>query len=143
VTVVLDPSDVLAGRVLIVDDQPANVLLLERLLSRAGYTDVSSTNDSQLVCDLHRTNRYDLILLDLQIPGLDGFRVLEGLKQVEEERQLSVLVMTAHPGNRERALQGGAKDFISKPFNSVDLLTRVYNMLELRLSEAGAGRRTA
>jgi adenylate cyclase len=135
----LNPSEVLSGKILIVDDQPPHILLLERMLRGAGYAALSSTHDPHLVCDLHRANRYDLILLDLQIPGLDGFRVLEGLKQVEDESRLSVLVMTAHPGNETRALQGGARDFISKPFNAVDLLTRVYKMLERRLLEARAG----
>jgi DNA-binding response OmpR family regulator len=67
------------------------------------------------------------------MPGYDGFRVLESLKGVEEDGYLSVLVMTAHPGNKQRAMQAGAKDFVSKPFNAVEVLTRVYNLLELRL----------
>ena len=129
----VDTADVLKASVLIVDDQQANVRLLERMLSGAGYSSVSSTLDPHEVAELHRKNRYDLILLDLQMPGLDGFRVLEGLKQVEEAGSLSVLVMTAHPGHKQRALGAGAKDFISKPFNVVEVLTRVYNLLELRL----------
>jgi CheY-like chemotaxis protein len=129
----VDSSDVLRGKVLIVDDQQASVRLLERMLRGAGYASVASTLDPHQVCELHQKNRYDLILLDLQMPGMDGFRVLEGLKQVEKDGYLSVLVMTAHPGNKERALQAGAKDFISKPFNMFEVLTRVYNMLELRL----------
>ena len=129
----VDSSDVLRGRVLIVDDQQASVRLLERMLRGAGYVSVTSTLDPHQVCELHWKNRYDLILLDLQMPGLDGFQVLEGLKQVERDDYLSVLVMTAHPGHKQRALQAGAKDFISKPFNAVEVLTRVYNMLELRL----------
>ena len=129
----IDPSDVLRGRVLIVDDQQASVRLLERMLRNAGYASVASTQDPLEVCELHRRNRYDLILLDLQMPGMDGFRVLEGLKDVEKDGYLSVLVMTAHPGHKQRALQAGAKDFISKPFNAVEVLTRVYNLLELRL----------
>ena len=133
----LDPSDVLAGKVLIVDDQQASVRLLERMLRGAGYTSVTSTRDPHEVCELHRKNRYDLILLDLQMPGLDGFQVLEGLKEVEKDGYLSVLVMTAHPGHKQRALQAGAKDFISKPFNVVEVLTRVYNLLELRLLAQG------
>ena len=129
----IDPSDVLRGRILIVDDQQASVRLLERMLRNAGYASVASTLDPLEVCELHRRNRYDLILLDLQMPGMDGFRVLEGLKDVEKDGYLSVLVMTAHPGHKQRALQAGAKDFISKPFNAVEVLTRVYNLLELRL----------
>jgi CheY-like chemotaxis protein len=130
---VLDPSDVLAGKVLIVDDQQASVRLLERILGGAGYGSVASTTDPRQVVELHVKNRYDLILLDLQMPGHDGFRVLESLKEVEEDGYLSVLVMTAHPGNKQRAMDAGAKDFISKPFNAVEVLTRVYNLLELRL----------
>jgi len=90
-TVMVELSDVLKGRVLIVDDQQASVRLLERMLRGAGYVSVTSTLDPHQVCDLHWKNRYDLILLDLQMPGLDGFRVLEGLKEVERDGYLSVL----------------------------------------------------
>jgi len=138
-----DRIDVLAGKLLIVDDQPANVLLLERMLRGAGYTSVASTLDPHQVCDLHQKNRYDLILLDLQMPGRNGFQVLEGLKDVESEGSLSVLVMTSHPGHKERALAAGARDFISKPFHVLEVLTRVHNMLELRLlhrKDEGKGR---
>jgi DNA-binding response OmpR family regulator len=89
------------------------------------------------VCDLHRQNRYDLILLDLQMPGRDGFRVLEGLKEIEEGGHPSVLVMSAHPANEPQARDAGATDFISKPFNTVEVLTRIYNVLEKRLARAG------
>jgi len=133
VTALLDPSEVLAARVLIVDDQQANVLLVERILRGAGYTSVTSTRDPDIVTELHRKNQYDLILLDLVMPVLDGFQVLESLKRVEKGGYLSVLVMTAHAGHKQRALRNGAKDFISKPFNTVEVLTRVYNLLELRL----------
>ena len=129
----VDPSNVLSGRLLIVDDQQSSIRLLERMLRGAGYSFVASTLDPREVCELHERNRYDLILLDLQMPGMDGFRVLEGLKKVEKDGYLSVLVMTAHPGHKRRALEAGAKDFISKPFNAVEVLTRVYNLLELRL----------
>jgi CheY-like chemotaxis protein len=129
----LDPSDVLTGKVLIVDDQQASVRMLERMLRGAGYASITSTTDPQLVSELHRKNHYDLILLDLQMPGMDGFRVLERLKEVEKAGYLSVLVMTAHPGHKRRAMEAGAKDFVSKPFNAVEVLTRVYNLLELRL----------
>ena len=129
----VDPSTVLTGKVLIVDDETASTSLLERMLRGAGYSSVTATTDAEGVPELHRRNHYDLILLDLQMPGMDGFRVLEKLKEVEQRGYLSVLVMTAHPGHKDRALQSGAKDFISKPFDAVEVLTRVYNMLELRL----------
>jgi PAS domain S-box-containing protein len=129
----LPESDILNASILIVDDQEINVSLLERLLGDAGYTCVASTVDSRSVCALHRKHRYDLILLDLQMPGMDGFEVMEGLKTNDSDGYLPVLVLTAQPGHRLRALQAGAKDFISKPFDLVEVKTRIRNMLEVRL----------
>ena len=125
--------DILDARILVVDDQNANVQLLEQVLAEAGYTNVSSTMNPQEVCALHRKNRYDLILLDLQMPGMDGFQVMEALKTNAADGYLPVLVLTAQPGHRLRALQAGAKDFISKPFELVEVRTRIHNMLEVRL----------
>ena len=126
-------SDILNAKILIVDDQEVNVLLLERMLRGAGYACIASTMDPHEVCELHRKNCYDLILLDLQMPGMDGFQVMEGLKEIENGGYLPVLVITAQPGHKLRALQAGAKDFISKPIDLAEVLTRVYNMLEVRL----------
>ena len=126
-------SDILNAHILIADDQPANVQLLEQLLSEAGYTCVSSTMNPHEVCALHRKNRFDLILLDLKMPGMDGFQVMEGLKTNDADRYLPVIVLTAEPGHKLRALQAGAKDFISKPFDLVEVRTRIRNMLEVRL----------
>ncbi len=125
-------SDIAGARILVVDDQEANVSLLTQLLDAAGYTCVSSTMNPQEVCALHRKHRYDLILLDLQMPGLDGFQVMEGLKTNAADSYLPVLVITAQPGHKLRALQAGAKDFISKPFDLVEVTTRIRNMLEVR-----------
>jgi len=119
--------------ILVVDDQEANVRLLERLLGDAGYTRVASTMKPVEVCALHRRNRYDLILLDLQMPGMDGFQVLEALKTNDADSYVPVIVLTAQPGHKLRALQAGAKDFISKPFDLVEVKTRIHNMLEVRL----------
>jgi len=129
----ISSSDILHGKVLIVDDQEANVQLLEQLLGGAGYECVTSTMDPHAVCALHRDNHYDLILLDLQMPGMDGFQVMESLKEIENEGYLPVLAVTAHPAHMLRALQGGAKDFVSKPFDLAEVLMRVHNMLEVRL----------
>ena len=85
------------------------------------------------VCALHRKHDYDLILLDLQMPALDGFGVMEGLKTNQADGYLPVIVLTAQPGHKLRALQAGAKDFISKPFDLVEVKTRIHNMLEVRL----------
>src|ERR1700704_4906964 len=125
--------DILNASILIVDDQAVNVSLLEQLLQEAGYGRVASTMNPHEVCALHRKNRYDLILLDLQMPGMDGFQVMEGLKTNDADGYLSVLVITAQPGHKLRALQAGAKDFISKPFDLVEVRTRIRNMLEVRL----------
>src|SRR5665811_1309237 len=129
----ISSSDILHGKVLIVDDQEANVILLERILRGAGYVSITSTMNPAEVCELHRNNRYDLILLDLQMPGMDGFQVLEGLKEIELDGYLPVIVITAQPGHKLRALQAGAKDFISKPFELAEVLARIHNVLEVRL----------
>jgi PAS domain S-box-containing protein len=129
----VNESDILNASILIVDDQAVNISLLREMLAAAGYTRVASTMDPQEVCALHRKNRYDLILLDLQMPGMDGFQVIEGLKTNEVDPYLSVLVITAQPGHKLRALQAGAKDFITKPFELVEVKTRIRNLLEVRL----------
>lgn len=129
----LSHSEIFEASILIVDDQASNILLLEQLLSDAGYTNVSSTMNPQEVCALHRHNNYDLILLDLQMPVMDGFQVMEGLKTNATDAYLPVLVLTAQPGHKLRALLAGAKDFISKPFDLLEVKTRIYNMLEVRL----------
>ena len=126
-------SDILNASILIVDDQEVNVSLLEQLLREAGYTSVATTMNPHEVCALHRKNRYDLILLDLQMPGMDGFEVMEGLKTNEADGYLPVLVITAQPGHKLRALQAGAKDFVAKPFDLVEVKTRIHNMLQVRL----------
>jgi PAS domain S-box-containing protein len=125
--------DTHGARILIVDDQQSNVQLLEQLLAEDGYTCVTSTMNPQEVCALHRKNHYDLILLDLQMPIQDGFQVMEGLKTNAEDDYLPVIVLTAQPGHKLRALQAGAKDFISKPFDLVEVKLRIHNMLEVRL----------
>jgi len=129
----ISSSDILRGKVLIVDDQEVNILLLERMLRGAGYVSITSTMDPGEVCELHLKNRYDLILLDLQMPGTDGFQVMESLKEIETGGYLPVLVITAQPDHKLRALKAGAKDFVSKPFDLAEVLIRVYNMLEVRL----------
>lgn len=132
-----DSADILNAGILIVDDQEVNVLLLERMLRGAGYVSIASTMDPNEVCELHRKNRYGLILLDLLMPGMDGFQVMENLKEIEADSYLPVLVITAQPDQKLRALRAGAKDFVSKPFDLAEVLARVHNMLEVRLLHAG------
>ena len=129
----LSTADILNANILIVDDQEANVQLLEQMLREAGYQRITSTTDPHAVCALHRDNHYDLILLDLQMPGMDGFQVMEGLKEIEIDSYVPILVITAQPGHKLRALASGAKDFISKPFDLIEVKTRIHNMLEVRL----------
>ena len=129
----LQATEILNASILIVDDQEANVMLLEQVLRSAGYTRITSTMDPQAVRALHQQHRYDLILLDLQMPEMDGFEVMEGLRDIEAGSYLPVLVITAQPGHKLRALQAGAKDFVSKPFDLVEVKTRIHNMLEVRL----------
>ncbi|MDP2144739.1 MAG: diguanylate cyclase [Gallionella sp.] len=128
-----DPANILHGKILIVDELEANVDLLDQILRGAGYDAVSSTTNPAEACELHRTHRYDLILLSLHMPDMDGFQVLEGLQKIEPHGYLPVLVITAEQDYKLRALKAGAKDFISKPFELADVLARVHNMLEVRL----------
>ena len=129
----ISQADILNGKILIVDDQEANVMLLEQMLRGDQYTSIASTMDPSMVCELHLINHYDLILLDLQMPGMDGFQVMENLKEIEKGSYLPVLVITAQPELKLRALKAGAKDFVSKPFDLAEVLLRVHNMLEVRL----------
>lgn len=126
-------SDILNASILIVDDHEANISVLDQLLSETGYTRVTSTLNPTDVRALHDLNHYDLIVLDLQMPVMDGFQVMEDLKSTTTDSYLPVLVITAQPSHKLRALQAGAKDFISKPFDLIEVKTRIRNMLEVRL----------
>jgi PAS domain S-box-containing protein len=129
----ISKQEILNASILIVDDQQPNVILLEEMLQGAGYTCIASTTDPYAVCELYRKNRYDLILLDLQMPKMDGFQVMEGLKKIETDGYLPVLVVTAQPSHKLQALAVGAKDFVAKPFDLIEVQTRIHNMLEVRL----------
>lgn len=129
----LSSADILNAAILIVDDLPANVEMLEEMLRSAGYKHITSTIDPHSVCELHRENHFDLILLDLKMPGMDGFQVMESLKELETDGYLPVLAVTAEPTHKLRALRNGAKDFVSKPLDMAEVLMRVRNMLEVRL----------
>ncbi|MBC7657975.1 MAG: response regulator, partial [Frankiaceae bacterium] len=126
-------SEILSAGILIVDDQEANLLGLEQMLARSGYSNITTTSKPRDVRRLYQAHRYDLILLDLQMPGMDGFQVMEALKEIEQGGYLPVLVVTAQPSQKLPALQAGAKDFISKPFDVLEIQTRIRNMLEVRL----------
>ncbi len=125
-----------AARILIVDDESANVRLLERVLEREGYTNLKSTTDARQALPLYTEFRPDLVLLDLAMPYLDGFQVLERIKpSISSQTFLPILVLTADitMETKRRALESGAKDFLTKPFDRVEVLLRIKNLLETRL----------
>ena len=126
-------DEILSARILVVDDSADNVDLMLEILREAGYTNVASTMLPEQVCPLHRQHCYDLILLDLQMPGLNGFQVMKGLKEIEQGGYLPVLALTAQPSFKIAALEAGARDFISKPFDLLEVHKRIHNMLEVRL----------
>ena len=130
-------SELQQAGILIVDDRPANVQLLKALLECTGYARVHATSDPREVVALHRAHRYDLILLDLNMPFMNGFEVLEGLKEVEAGGYPPVLAITAAPEHKQRALDAGVMDFVCKPFDHDELLARIRNMLEVRLLYTG------
>jgi putative two-component system response regulator len=123
------------ARILVVDDQEANVRLLERILQRAGYANVASTTDPRQVLAMYGELDPDLIVLDLHMPHMDGFEVMEELgKRVPDGSYLPILVLTADatPQARQRALSMGARDFLTKPFDHDEALLRIRNLLETR-----------
>jgi putative two-component system response regulator len=123
------------ARILIVDDEPPNVRLLEVALSRAGYTRINATTDSRDVGTLFSSFEPDILLLDLHMPYVDGFDVMEQLqRKIPKSDYLPILVLTADitPRAKTRALSVGAKDFVTKPFEMTELLLRVGNLLETR-----------
>ena len=129
----IDATDILAARILVVDDDPDAANTLAQVLALNGYNAVSTTTEPRAVRDLHRAHDYDLILLDLHMPSMDGFAVMESLREFERDGYLPVLALTGEPGHRVRALKLGAKDFLRKPVDLEELLLRVRNMVEVRL----------
>ncbi|OLD76687.1 MAG: hypothetical protein AUG87_07685 [Candidatus Rokubacteria bacterium 13_1_20CM_4_70_14] len=132
----MDEQALKAARILIVDDESANVRLLERVLEREGYTHLRSTTDARQALPLYTESRPDLVLLDLAMPHVDGFQILEQIKPlVPPKAYLPVLVLTADitMETKRRALESGAKDFLTKPFDQVEVLLRIRNLLETRL----------
>lgn len=131
----MNEVEIQSSRILLIDDQDANLRLLEDLLGREGFNNVLSTTDSTQVIDLYTAFDPDLILLDLLMPGLDGFAVLEQLSRLRAPNDFRpVLVLTADATRdaRRRALALGAKDFLTKPFDNVEAMLRVWNLLETR-----------
>ena len=121
-------------KILIVDDEPANVALLEDMLGEQGYTHLKSTTDSRHVLELCHELDPDLILLDLFMPHLNGFAVLESLRADRSEVYLPIIVLTAdvNEDSKRRALHCGATDFLNKPLDHIEVLLRIRNLLETR-----------
>jgi putative two-component system response regulator len=127
--------DLKGAHILIVDDQQSNVLLLERLLEREGYTQIASTTRSDEVVGLFETSPPDLLLLDLQMPDPDGLAVMELVQRwTEGETYVPILVLTADAGaeTRRRALAAGARDFLAKPLDAIEVCLRIENLLRTR-----------
>jgi putative two-component system response regulator len=128
-------DELLNSNIMVVDDEPANVQLLLRALENEGFTSIKSTTDPREAVDMYQSFSPDLVLLDLRMPFLDGFQVMEKLKEFEEGSYIPVLVLTAQSDDETqmRALNAGAKDFLGKPFNLTEVVCRIRNMLEVRL----------
>ena len=132
----MNETDILNTKILIVDDAEANLKLLEDLLTREGFHQIISTTDSTRALDLFIAFQPDLILLDLMMPELDGYAVLEILsRHIPKDEYLPVLVLTADATivAKRKALALGAKDFLTKPFDTIEAMLRVWNLLETRL----------
>lgn len=128
-----DPSEIQSASILVVDEAQANATQLVHMLQEAGYTNVSATINPFTVRAMHEVNHYDLILLELQMSKMDGFQVMESLKDVDDGGYLSVLAISDIPADILRALKAGAKDFLGKPFDLLEVLARVHNLLEVRV----------
>ena len=129
------PEEIFASSILIVDDSPTNVLLLKKILEKGGYKNVGTTTDSREVRGLVEAGGCDLILLDIRMPNLDGYQVMEEIQAMKLEAPPTVLVLTAELNSEvfEKALCAGAKDVLSKPCDRVEALNRIHNTLETRL----------
>lgn len=129
------PPRLREARVLLVDDQELNLRLMSQVLERAGLHNVTMTQDPYAVAALVALRPFDLIVVDLHMPGLDGFGVMEAVRpQVEAAGYLPILVLTADvtDESRRRALDAGARDFLTKPINQVEVILRAKNLLETR-----------
>lgn len=130
-----DLADDFAACILLVDDEPSNLKLLERTLEPCGHYSLVSATDPRSVVDLYQQHRFDLIILDLNMPYLDGFQVISLLRELKDVESLPpILVVTAQHDqeHRLRALQEGAADYVTKPFHMDELLARVNNLIMSR-----------
>src|SRR5437870_1477657 len=130
-----DPSaDLAKMKILIIDDEPVNVALIEEILIEAGYTRFESILDSTLALQIYKRFLPDLVLLDLMMPPPDGFVILESLRAVAGDTFLPVVILTADTNEetKRRALEAGATDFLLKPFDHIEVALRIRNLLKSR-----------
>ena len=128
----LPTTEASAAKILIVDDQKSNIRLLEQTLKRAGYADVVSTTEPRAVAALHQEHHFDLMLLDLQMPELNGFEVMEQLQEARRANPVSILVLSADSTQMPAVFEAGADSFLGKPFRLPDVVERVQLMLKPR-----------
>ena len=128
-----DAHNILDSKILIVDDEPANVKLLDQILQKERYSSIRTTTDSREVVEIYQEFQPDLVLLDLNMPHMDGFQVMKELKKIENSNHLPVMVITAQADNLKcvMALDAGALDFLSKPFDLIEVSLRIRNLLKL------------
>lgn len=132
----MNETELLNAKILVIDDAEANLRLLEDLLAREGFHQIISTADSTRALDLFKAFEPDLVLLDLMMPELDGYAVLEMLsRHIPKDEYLPVLVLTADAtiAAKRKALALGAKDFLTKPFDTIEAMLRIWNLLETRV----------
>ncbi len=126
---------VLNARILIVDDQASSIILLESILKKTGFKNIVSLSDSRIAIDTYNKIHPDLLILDLNMPYVDGFEIMAKLKEIEEDAYLPIVVLSGeeHKDIQIRALDSGAKDFINKPYDRVEVIVRIKNLIEVRL----------
>ena len=133
----LSDESIKKAKILIIDDEAINIDILEEMLDTAGYNNLTLTTNPEEGVNHYFDEEYDLVLLDILMPVMDGFSVLQAFQKKENHSEIPVLVLTAlnDPNTRLKALQGGARDFITKPFSALEVLARIQNLLEIRLSQ--------
>lgn len=128
-------EQILNGKILIIDDEPANVMVLTETLKQGGYVCIKSITDPRQALQEFQNFKPDVVLLDLHMPHLDGYQVMEQIREVDQGQKTPIMVLTAQTGQLPlvRALEGGARDFLTKPFDIIEVSMRIKNMLEVSL----------
>jgi putative two-component system response regulator len=123
------------AKILIIDDEPANVMVLEETLKQSGQTSIQSITDPRQALETYKIFQPDLVLLDLNMPHLNGFEVLAQIKEADPENNVPIMILTAQidQGTRLQALDSGVRDFLTKPFDILEVSLRIRTMLEMRL----------